>query len=43
MRPGIPGDSGTAKLSGALVSSFTPDPTFADRQGENMEGDFVIN
>lgn len=43
MRTGIPGDSGTAKLGEVLVSSFTPDLTFAGSRRKNIEGDFIIN
>lgn len=43
MRPGIPGDSGTAKPSEVLVPSSTPNMTFADSQEKNIEGDLIIS
>jgi len=43
MEPGIPEDSGTAKLSEVLFSSLTPDLAFVDSQEKNREGDFIIH
>jgi len=43
MGSGIPEGTGTTKLSEVLFSSLTPDLAFADSQGKNREGDFIIH